>query len=259
MKRKLTYIGLPLVAVLATCFSADDTAAAEDLTIDDLIEQAIAAEESLGSHFIELEIFSEFNGEEEVGFSKQWMKHDGDVTLTRIETGVQEDMMVIVDDGKEAILYDELNEVAYRLSDEEVDIFITTPTSYLEAISELYDITIEGTEEVNGREAYHLILEPGEEYQAFADEDGVFEVWVDTEYLIVIKQYEEDAMFGTYDSEFVEFEAEADIDDELFVLDLPEDVEISDGLYNFGSEDFDFDFDEDIEFDLDAEEDEDAE
>ncbi len=258
MKRKSTYVGLPLIAVLAIGLSTEDTATAEDLTIDDLIEQAAEAEEALGDHFIELEIMTAFDGEEEVGFSRQWMKRDGDVMMTRIETGVEGDMMVIVDDGEEAILYDELNEFAHRLSDEEASIFITTPASYLESISEIYDITIEGTEEVNGREAYHLVLEPGEVYQEFVEEDAVFEVWVDTEYFIVIKQYEEDAMFGNYDSEFVEFEENADIDDELFVLDLPDDIEIVDGLYNFGAEDFDFDFDEEIEFDLEEETEEDA-
>lgn len=262
MKRTLAGIGLPLIAVLAVGFTSSDSVSAEDITIDEIIEQAQAAEESLGDHFIEHEILSVYEDEEEMGLSRQWVKHDGDVMMMRIETGVEGDLMVIVDDGEETILYDEAMNVAYRLSEDEIALFVTTPAFYLEALAEVYDITVEGTESVNGRDAYHLVLEANESYQEFVEEESIVELWVDTEYFIVLKEYEEDAIYGIYDSEFVEFESDIDIEDELFVLELPEDIEIQDGLFNFSDEDFEFDFEDELEFDLDTEEgseDEDAE
>lgn len=212
---------------------AEDTA---DMTIDEIIEQAEAAEADLESFFKESVTTLTTGDDTSEIMVREWVRVTDDVTESRYEVHhADNDIDVIVGDDTYAISYNENEETAYEYylpedTDDDVDedtedviesIEDLNAATMIETALEFYDVTINGTEELLDREAYHLTFVPNEE----AESDIEFDMWVDTEFYVILKQHEigEDYEFLL---EVTEFEPNTDIEDDVFELEIPEGVEV---------------------------------
>src|SRR5699024_974778 len=93
----------------------------------------------------------------------------------------------------------------------------------LEWITDTHELSSEGEEELIGRTTYHLKAKEKDPGTLLGDQ----EIWIDKETWIVLKMISksgDDTSTITYTT--IDFEA--DITDDIFVLDLPDDAQIQD-------------------------------
>lgn len=204
-----------------------------ELSIEKLIENAKEQIDELNSFYKESKTTLTTDEMTTELIVKEWMKQEESNTLLRYEIIHEaDDIDIIVGSDDYALSYNENEAVAYeyiRSTDEEEDETSESivngyddaqAVSVIEAALEQYDITIDGTEEILDRESYHLIFEP----KADADLTNTLEMWVDTEFFIVLKQHEIGERYE-FLLEVTDIETNEDIDDEVFELDIPDDVE----------------------------------
>lgn len=289
MKLLKTGIGVTLMSILALNVNGDNIASAqdddddsenngvelqEDISVDEIVENGYTAQEEIESLYLETMIRVNYEDNEDESVTREWFKQDGDVVLSRTEIeSADGQLTTVVNNGSEVLTYTEGDDVAYRtdLSDMVVEFegeeevvasnHVFTVSAYLESLQEIFDVSVDGTDEVNDRDAYKLTLEPteGSEYAQISTPS---EMWVDAEYYIILKQYMEDEDSSSeVSSEFVEMIVNEDIEDSVFELEIPDGVEIEDTMGDIENPDADGEItDEDVidEEDSDEDMDEDA-
>lgn len=275
MKLLKTGIGVTLMSILALNVNGDNVALAqdddddsensevelqEDISVDEVIENGYAAQEEIETLYLETMIRVSYEDQEDESVTREWFKQDGDVTLSRTEIeNADGQVTTVVNNGSEVLTYTEGEDVAYRTDLSEIVVEfegeeegvasnqVFTVSAYLESLQEIFDVSVDGTDEVNDRDAYKLTLEPteGSEYAQISTPS---EMWVDAEYFVILKQYMEDEESDSeVTSEFVEMEVNADIEDSIFELELSEDVEIVDNMGDIENPDADGEItDEDV-------------
>lgn len=207
-----------------------------DITIDELVEQAKAQEDALETFYMEsMTTLTTGDTTSEI-LVKEWVRETDGVSQQRYEVHHDEDDVdVIVGDDTYAITYNENDVQAFEYylpedTDEDVDedteqviesMEDNNAGTMIETSLESFDVTINGIEELLDREAYHLTFVPNED----AESDIEFDMWVDTEYFVILKQHEigDDYEFLL---EVLEFEPNSEIEDEVFELEIPDHVEI---------------------------------
>lgn len=232
----------------------------EAIDYETLIENGYAAEEEIENLYLETAISVSVADTESESVTREWYKNDGDVVLSRTEMENPDgSLTIMVNNGEEMLTYTEGQEQAFRIpmtdangeedaaegeeedtetEDEsgiaapeaEFETQAITASQYLESLEATYDITVEGTEQVGDRDAYKVNLEPieGAEGAEFASPTTM---WIDTEYYIILKQEIDDGTGSVIGSEYVTLEMnEEEFEESLFELELPEGVEIQDGL-----------------------------
>lgn len=207
-----------------------------DITIDEIIEQAQDAEADLESFYKESMTTMTTGDTTSEILVKEWAQIVDEVTQSRYEVHHgDDDIDVIVGDDTYAISYNSNEETAYEYYlpedteddvDEETEDVIESiedinAATMIETALESFDVTINGTEELIDRETYHLTFEPNED----AESDISFDMWIDTEFFVILKQHEvgDDYEFLM---EVIEFEPNTEIEEEVFELEIPEGVEI---------------------------------
>lgn len=93
----------------------------------------------------------------------------------------------------------------------------------LELISESHETEVVGEEEIAGRNTFHLKATQKNDAALFGEQ----ELWIDKENWLVLKMISNSGDMVTM-SEYKHVDFNADITDDLFVIDLPEDVEMLD-------------------------------
>lgn len=265
MKLLKTGIGVTLMSVLALNVTGDNIAVAqdddsdngdvelqEDISVDEIIERGYVAQEEIETLYLETKISVNYEDQGDESVTREWFKQDGDVVLSRTELENSDGQITtVVNNGSEVLTYTEGEDVAYRTDLSELVIEfegeeegvtsnqVFTVSQYLESLQEIFDVSVDGTDEVNDRDAYKLVLEPteGSEYAQISTPS---EMWVDAEYFIILRQYMEDEeMESELISEFVEMLVNEDIEDSMFELELPDDVEIEDNMGDIENPDAD--------------------
>ncbi|HJE18996.1 MAG TPA: hypothetical protein K8V35_01405 [Aliicoccus persicus] len=232
----------------------------EAIDYETLIENGYAAQEEIENLYLETAISVSVADTENESVTREWYKNDGDVVLSRTEMENPDgSLTIMVNNGEEMLTYTEGQEQAFRIpmtesngeedaaegeeedtetEDEsgiaapevEFETQAITASQYLESLEATYDITVEGTEQVGDRDAYKVNLEPieGAEGAEFASPTTM---WIDSEYYIILKQEIDDGTDSVIGSEYVTLEMnEEEFEESLFELELPEGVEIQDGL-----------------------------
>ncbi|MFC3900614.1 LolA family protein [Aliicoccus persicus] len=233
---KLNKLSLTTTVLLLIGLNINTVVSAEadsDMSIETLIEDAKEQIDELNSFYKESKTTLTTDEMTTELIVKEWMKQEDSNTLLRYEIiHDEDDVDIIVGSDDYALSYNENEAVAYeyiRSTNEEEDEASesivngyddTQAVSVIEAALEQYDVTIDGTEEILDRESYHLIFEP----KADADLTNTFEMWVDTEFFIILKQHEVGERHE-FLLEVTDIETNEEIDDGMFELDIPEDVE----------------------------------
>lgn len=234
----------------------------EAIDLETLLEEGYAAQENLETLYLETAITVVAAEMENESVTREWYKQEGDVILSRTEIENPDgSLTTIINDGKEAITYTDGQEQAFRTvipqpedveieedaetedveGEEETEVegvkapevapatISITASAYLESLQDIYDISVEGTEQVGDRDAYKVNLEPIEdsEYSAYASPTSM---WIDAEHYIILKQEIDDGTGSEIGSEFVTMEVNEEFEDTLFELELPEGVEIVDDM-----------------------------
>lgn len=204
-----------------------------DMTIETLIEDAKEQSDNLTRFYMESKTTLTTNEMTTELVVKEWMKQEDSNTLLRYEIiHDEDDIDIIVGSDDYAMSYNENEDVAYEYirsideDDDDAEPMVngyddTQAVSVIEAALDQYDVTIDGIEEILDRETYHLVFEPKEE----SDLTNTFEIWVDAEFFIILKQHE----IGEHHEfllEITDIETNEDIDEAVFELDIPDDVEI---------------------------------
>ena len=232
----------------------------EAIDYETLIENGYAAQEEIENLYLETAISVSVADTETESVTREWYKNDGDVVLSRTEMENPDgSLTIMVNNGEEMLTYTEGQEQAFRIpmteangdedaaegeaedtetEDEsgiaapetEFETQAITSSQYLESLKATYDITVEGTEQVGDRDAYKVNLEPieGAEGAEFASPTTM---WIDSEYYIILKQEIDDGTDSVIGSEYVTLEMnEEEFEESLFELELPEGVEIQEGV-----------------------------
>ncbi len=247
MKIIKTGIGVTLMSILAFNFNGDNNAVAqdedvsEDITVDEIIENGYEAQEDIETLYLETVIHVDYEGQEEESVTREWFKQDGDTVLSRTEIESPDGQITLmVNNGSEAISYTEGDDVAFQTDISSLSLEVDgesepisqvfTVSAYLNSLQDVFDVSVEGIETVNEREAYLLLLEPNMESEGTLITTPT-QMWVDTEYYIILRQQmNEDEVDSEMSSEFVEMIVNEEIDDTIFELELPDDVEIVDNM-----------------------------
>lgn len=193
---------------------------------DQVISQALENSEKIDSYIAESKItISENDQIVEESILKEWRHEDGRV---RVETlnGSGETESVVVNDGNELIIYDLESEQASVIDDPELmALNQQSPKEQtefsLEMVKDTHDLTLKDETKIAGRDVNHLVATPKEKNQLI----GKQEIWIDQESWLVLKITNEsgDQLIDiTYET--VDFDV--DIDDDIFSLDLPENIEL---------------------------------
>lgn len=156
---------------------------------------------------------------------KEWHSHDGKIRV-EIENEAEEEKSISVNDGQKITTYDEQQNQAIIIDDEEILEFNQPSPKkqvdfILDMIRDTHEITGKGEEEVAGRTTYHLVATPKKDNTLL----GKQEMWIDKENWIALKMI---SSSGNQKTEVVynTIEFGANISEDLFVLDLPGDVDV---------------------------------
>lgn len=198
---------------------------------EQMINHAIAEEELPAYYAESTSIISTDGAEEETIFMKEWRSEDGKIRV-EAENEAGDDTSIAVNDGSNMTTYQVEENKAIVMDDEELLEFNQPSPKeqanvMLDFIRDTHDISNEGDDEVAGRDTYHLVAEPNDENSLF----GRLELWIDKENWMVLKM-----IFWTGDQKsevvYTKFEMGADIPEDIFTLEIPEDAEVT-NLDNF--------------------------
>jgi len=195
---------------------------------DQVISQALENSEKIDSYIAESKIvISENDQIVEENVLKEWRHEDGRVRIETLDEA-GETISIVVNDGNELIIYDLESEQASVIDDPElIALNQQSPKEQAELslsiVRDTHDLTLKDETEIAGRDVNHLVATPKEKNQLI----GKQEIWIDKENWLVLKITSEsgdqliDMMYETVDFN-------VDIDDTMFSLDLPENVELID-------------------------------
>lgn len=158
---------------------------------------------------------------------KEWRDNEGKIRI-ETESDNKKDQAIAVNDGKSVTMYHPDKNEAIVVDDEEI-LEYNQPSPkeqidmLLDTVKDTHDISVEGEEEIVGRQTVHLIATPKEEGTLF----GKQEFWIDKENWFVLKSV---SMTGNQETEtiYTKIDFDVDIPADKFNLDLPEDVDIVD-------------------------------
>lgn len=192
---------------------------------EQVIQNALKDTEKVSSYYAEA-VMNSVDDSGEI-LMKEWYA-DGK-RRTETELKGTEDKAIAVNDGKQLTLYETATNSAMvvELSDEMAALGQQSPKDQaeqlLKGVRDTHSISLVGEEKIAGRDAYHLKAKVKDSHSLYGDH----EIWVDKQNWFVLKAVStsDDLQFET---EYTKIEFDVKVEDELFVLDLPADVEIQD-------------------------------
>ncbi|UFU00420.1 outer membrane lipoprotein-sorting protein [Radiobacillus kanasensis] len=206
MRRLSVLISLFLLLIGSGCTN-------ENVDVDQIMNQVTEAQENLSAYHAIVSSTSNYDGEEETIRYEEWIEKPN---KSRME---YEDGYLIVSNGESTWIYNEqANEV---IVEEEMATGDMNQTDFLkDMIQEMVDnntVEIMGSEEVSGRDAYHVMLTP-KDTKLYQDK---MEFWFDKETWLPLKIHTGMEGFETtivYES--IKFSE--DQDDSLFTFEIPD-------------------------------------
>lgn len=220
---KFSVLILSLCVGVAGCGNNTESSSPEEMISNALTEH----DEESTAFYMESIIDTYIDGEltEEL-YAKEWHFPQEKGSKDRKElTRGDGSTTYIASDGVTSLSYEEGAEEARR--NEVIQMEPTNEATQrlerLEEYQETHNIEYIGEEEINGHNTYHLVLETKDDETVNQD----MEVWIDQESWFLMKQIQH---MGDIRLEFEVFELDTNPneDEELFTVDLPENVEIVD-------------------------------
>lgn len=228
MFKKLIVI-LLLSSILMTACSIDNRSS---ILPEDIVVHAIEANENIDSYYMEskITIYEDDEIIEELDM-KEWFSLLDGTGRTRVESiSDSGEVSISTNDGEKIIVYNEkTNSASIANITEEMANSIVANTSKkqtmntLESIKSIHDIENLGEVELNGMEVYHLKGTPKKENSITGEQ----ELWIDKETWAIVKLVN-NGLGHKIELEVIELDISPDIDESIFLQDIPEDVEITD-------------------------------
>lgn len=196
------------------------------LSPEQIVEKALAAtEEPRISYYGEMTL----NGGGSVGediFGEVTMKEWYDGKRNRSEITSDEGDVIIVSSGEKIQLYIVDEATIYEAVGEEVDVLTVNPkeqlNNLLTVLRETHDVEMIGQEEVAGRQTHHLQATTRADSNSIL---GDLELWIDEEYWVPLKTKTKSGQMEM-EMEYNTIDFDVTFSDDIFVLDVPDGVEI---------------------------------
>lgn len=236
-------IGLFIVATFIALVALGCTNKVSEFSPEKVIDNALAESDDYESFYGESEITIGTTDENiETMNMKEW-RDSGNV---RLEIDSTDGKTISIYDGNQFIVFDEESNQAIVAQDDSFEFpqlsMKEQADILLELISESHETEIVGEEEIVGRNTIHMKAIQKNESALFGDQ----EIWIDKENWLVLKMISINGdMVST--AEYKEVDLNAEITEDLFVLDLSDDVEIIDSMELASAMDEVTDLDEVIE------------
>ena len=193
-----------------------------------MINNALEETTEIGAYYAESKmVVSEKGKEIERSLLKEWQSEDGKRRI-EIKNKDGSDTNISVNDGKALIMYQvEQNKASIFEDPELFNSNLPSPKEQahqlLEMVQDSHTISIEDEEEIAGRETYKLLAKANKDNTLFGD----LELWIDKENWMILKTVMNS---GDVQSEIIytEIDFKAEFPADIFVLELPDNVEIED-------------------------------
>ncbi len=213
MKKIIYFVTLVLSLSLAACSET------ENYSPQEILNNAMQETADLSSYYAE---YTMDLGDGTIATAKQWTKNN------KIRTEVQEsngETSLAINDGKQIISYlsSEKTATVFDLNTGSEEYLMPTlkeqVMSMYNLIKDTHEITFADDEKIAGHDTYHLIAKVKDKGTLFGD----MEIWVDKKTWMPLKST---IVSGdiTSTSEYTKYEPNTNIDDSVFVIDLPDDV-----------------------------------
>ncbi|MBM4765195.1 outer membrane lipoprotein carrier protein LolA [Bacillus sp. B15-48] len=217
---------ISLIGVMMMTIFGCSSDSVNQFTPEQVISNALEEPEGLGTYYAEAAMTTKEQGvEAEKLVLKEWVSKEGK-RRTETENADGSNVNIAVNDGTKLISYQpEINKAFVIESEDLFPLNNVSPKEQAEQLLKLtrdtHEVTLNGEEEIAGRMAYHIIAKAEAENSLFGDQ----ELWIDKENWFVLKIYSKS---GNSEVEMVytKIEFDADIADDIFALQLPEDAEI---------------------------------
>lgn len=225
MKIKKTMKVFGLATIMSMSLYACSTEESQ-YSPEQVIQNALKDTEKTSSYYAE----SVMTSTDDTGnmLMKEWYNEDGKRRTETVISDTQE-KSVAVNDGKQITLYEEASNSAtvIAITEEVAAMGQMSPKEQaeqlLKVVKDTHTITLISEEKIAGRDTYHLKAKVNDNNSLYGDH----EIWVDKQNWFVLKTVSKSDDFQ-FEIEYTKIEFDAKIDDNLFVLDLPADVEIED-------------------------------
>ncbi len=216
MKKLSLALSLSSLLVFGTACSVENT--------EEIIENAVAAQENLDSYYAEISTTIRFDGEEESSSYKEWHEkpdkyrmemNDGSIYVSNGEQSwsydKEENTVLIMDD---MVIEEEVAEQEEMPKESEI---------IREILTEMMDsnnVVVKGKEKIAERNTVHLSLSPkeGQEEELFG---GNYEIWIDEETYMPLKMVVGGDDFSS-ETVYTHIEYNLDIDETLFTFEIPD-------------------------------------
>ena len=228
MFKKLIAIIL-LSSMLMTACSINNQSS---ILSEDILVYAIEANEDITSYYMESkitiyeddEIIDEMN-------TKEWFSSTDGKVRSRVESiSDSGEISISTNNGEEIIIYDEKTNMASiaTVTEEMANSMVNNSSkkqtmNILETIKETHNIENLGEIEMNGMKVYHLKGTPKNENSITGEQ----ELWIDMETWNIVKLINS-GLGSKIELEVLKFDTSPDIDESLFVQDIPENAEVTD-------------------------------
>jgi len=215
-KIKWKYFPIGLFAILLVgCGSM------EQFSPEQVIANALDADEDL-SYYGEMEMTIDGLEELENMVIKEWRHND----KSRVEIEAEEGLVVAVSDGNSITLYEENENRALTVEDDNLENLEMNPKEQVEMlldmIQDTHDIKTVGEENVANRPAFHMVATKKDDTKTLL---GDQELWIDKEHWVVLKMK---TISGDVQNnmEYTTIDFDEKLDESVFQLDLPDEVAI---------------------------------
>lgn len=191
---------------------------------EQVIQKTLADSAKVPSYYGESVMkFNDGTGDMEI---KEWVSKDG---KRRVETVMPEtgEKSIAVNDGDKLISYDEAANTAFVIDVKDNTLMQKSPKEQAEfllnMIKDTHSIKLVGEEKMIGRDVYHLKAEVKDENTLYGNQ----EIWVDKENWFILKNVSTSGDIQV-SVEYKKIEFNPTLKESLFMLELPEDVEMKD-------------------------------
>ncbi|MDV2686057.1 DUF4367 domain-containing protein [Alkalihalophilus lindianensis] len=215
MKKITALLGLAGVLLFSTACSIEDT--------EQIIENAVEAQENLESYYAEVSSTFKYDGENESSTYKEW-----NVKPDKYRTEM-EDGYLHITNGEESWSYDQAENTVtvFDTSDDLTEEMPSESEIIREMLTEMLestDVVVNGKETIADRKTIHLSVSAKEGEEEFLG-DTSYDIWVDEETYMPLKMMWISEDFSSV-VEYTHIEYNIDIDEALFTFDIPEDAEV---------------------------------
>lgn len=219
MKRWLVIGAMLVVGGLLTACGTENSLLSPQEVVNTMLQES---DEPL-SYYGEYTMFSDLDMDNyEV---KEWITKEQKRRIELTSTNENE-QLIAVNDRETMTLYDEVDNTAMVMSMGEDDLFELgnqTPReqaeTMLEMVKDSHELSTGEDAEIAGRSTYHIIAKVKDSDTLFGDMD----IWIDKETWFPLKTVTNNAG-NQLSIEYTKIDFKAEIPDDLFVLDLPEDT-----------------------------------